>query len=143
MHYPHSIADNQLVVCADTTVVMGTQVLGKPQDKAEAENILAALSGRSHHVISGVSLRTSAGIYSFADKTEVHFAHLSHSDIQYYVEHAMPLDKAGAYGIQEWIGKIGISYIKGCFYNVMGFPTAAFYRVLQRMAKGDIAFEPI
>ncbi len=129
--YLPTINNNELIICADTTVVLNNKILGKPQDAEEAKNILSQLSGKCHKVISGVSMRTYKGIHSFSDTTEVCFSELTAEDINYYVETTMPLDKAGAYGIQEWIGMIGVKYIKGCFYNVMGFPTAAFYRFLQ------------
>ncbi|PIF02784.1 MAG: septum formation protein Maf [Paludibacter sp.] len=133
--YLPTINSHELIICADTTVVLNNRILGKPQNANEAKKMLTQLSGKCHQVISGVSVRTSKGIYSFSDTTEVCFSNLTKADINYYVETAMPLDKAGAYGIQEWIGMIGINYIKGCFYNVMGFPTAAFYRFLQTKGK--------
>ncbi len=133
--YLPTIDKHELIICADTTVVLDNQILGKPQNAKEAKNMLTKLSGKCHKVISGVSVRTSKGIYSFSDTTEVCFSELTTTDINYYVETAMPLDKAGAYGIQEWMGMIGVYYIKGCFYNVMGFPTAAFYRFLQTKGK--------
>ncbi len=129
--YLPTIDNHELIICADTTVVLDNKILGKPQNAKEATEMLVQLSGKCHKVISGVSVRTSKDIYSFSDITEVCFSELTAADINYYVETAMPLDKAGAYGIQEWIGMIGIKHIKGCFYNVMGFPTAAFYRFLQ------------
>ena len=127
----HPLKDNELLITADTVVVLDETVLGKPEGEADAHRMLRALSGRAHRVISGVCVTTKDRSESFADTSIVHFAELSDEEIDYYIQHYHPLDKAGAYGIQEWIGNIGISGINGDFYNVMGLPTRKLYQVLK------------
>ena len=129
------MADDDVLVTADTVVVLDGQVLGKPADRAAAVAMLHSLSGRSHEVYTGVCLSTNQRQYSFTECTTVHFAPLSDHDIDYYVDHYRPFDKAGAYGIQEWIGMIGVSRIEGCFYNVMGLPVARLYAALNELVK--------
>ena len=127
----HPLKDNELLITADTIVVLDDAVLGKPMGEQDAHNMLRALSGRSHRVISGVCVMTRERCESFADTSIVRFADLADDEIDYYIEHYRPLDKAGAYGIQEWIGNIGIAGINGDFYNVMGLPTRKLYQVLK------------
>ena len=127
----HPLKPDELLITADTVVVLDEQVLGKPIDVADARRMLRALSGRAHRVISGVCVTTMGRCESFADTSIVRFAELSDDEIEYYIEHYRPLDKAGAYGIQEWIGNIGISGISGDFYNVMGLPTRKLYQLLK------------
>ena len=127
----HPLKPNELLITADTVVVLDEAVLGKPADDAEARRMLRALSGRAHRVISGVCVTTMNRTESFADTSIVHFADLTDDEIDYYISHYRPLDKAGAYGIQEWIGNIGISGINGDFYNVMGLPTRKLYQLLK------------
>ena len=127
----HPLKDNELLITADTVVVLDETVLGKPEGEADAHRMLRALSGRAHRVISGVCVTTKDRSESFADTSIVHFAELSDEEIDYYIQYYRPLDKAGAYGIQEWIGNIGISGINGDFYNVMGLPTRKLYQVLK------------
>ena len=127
----HPLKDNELLITADTVVVLDETVLGKPEGEADAHRMLRARSGRAHRVISGVCVTTKDRTESFADTSIVHFAELSDEEIDYYIQHYRPLDKAGAYGIQEWIGNIGISGINGDFYNVMGLPTSKLYQVLK------------
>ena len=127
----HPLKDNELLITADTVVVLDEPVLGKPEGEADAHHMLRALSGRAHRVISGVCVTTKDRSESFADTSIVHFAELTDEEIDYYIQHYRPLDKAGAYGIQEWIGNIGISGINGDFYNVMGLPTRKLYQVLK------------
>jgi len=122
---------NELLITADTIVVLKGNILGKPKNKTQAKKMLAQLSGRKHRVISGVCLRTQNDILSFSDMSEVFFKKLSRNEIKYYVDTYKPLDKAGAYGIQEWIGVIGIEKIKGSFYNIMGLPTAKLMKYLK------------
>ena len=129
------MADDEVLVTADTVVVLDGQVLGKPADRAAAVAMLHSLSGRSHEVYTGVCLSTNQRHCSFTECTTVHFAPLSDRDIDYYVDHYRPFDKAGAYGIQEWIGMIGVSRIEGCFYNVMGLPVARLYAALNELVK--------
>lgn len=129
--YPEVLSHNQILITADTTVVLGDRVLGKPADEAKAKAMLRELSGREHSVITGVTLRSSERERSFSSRSRVRFAELSDEQIAYYVEHYKPMDKAGAYGIQEWIGYIGIESIEGSFFNVMGLPVQRLYRELE------------
>ena len=127
----HPLKDNELLITADTVVVLDETVLGKPEGEADAHRMLRVLSGRADRVISGVCVTTVGRSESFADTSIVHFADLTDDEIDYYIKHYRPLDKAGAYGIQEWIGNIGISGINGDFYNVMGLPTRKLYQLLK------------
>jgi len=127
----HKLQPNELLITADTVVLLGDQVLGKPADADEARQMLRALSGRRHRVISGVCLTAAGRLVSFSDMSVVIFAPLEEDEIDYYVTRYAPLDKAGAYGIQEWIGNIGIAGIEGDFYNVMGLPTRKLYQALK------------
>lgn len=124
------IDDESVLVTADTTVVLDGQVLGKPSTRDEAVAMLQSLSGRAHTVYTGVCLRSRKDEVSFSESTAVHFRKLSQQDIDYYVDNYRPYDKAGAYGIQEWIGMVGIERIEGCYYNVMGLPVARLYATL-------------
>ena len=130
-----SLANEEVLVTADTVVVLDDQVLGKPASRDEAVAMLHNLSGRSHEVFTGVCLRTTQRNTSFTERTVVHFRSLSDSEIDYYVDNYRPYDKAGAYGIQEWIGMVGISHIEGCYYNVMGLPVAHLYAALQEITR--------
>lgn len=127
----HPLQPNELLITADTVVVLDETVLGKPIGEADAHRMLRSLSGRAHRVISGVCVTTASRTESFADTSIVHFAELTDDEIDYYIMHYRPLDKAGAYGIQEWIGNIGIQGINGDFYNVMGLPTRKLYQLLK------------
>lgn len=129
-----AIGPDSVLVAADTVVVQDGQALGKPADRAQALAMLHSLSGRVHSVYTGVCLRTAERTLSFTEKTDVHFRHLSDEELNYYVDTYRPYDKAGAYGIQEWIGMVGISRIEGCYYNVMGLPVARVYENLQTIA---------
>ena len=125
------MTDDTLIITADTIVWAEGRVLGKPADEAEARAMLQLLSGKTHQVVTGVTLRTKQGSHSFYESTDVTFATLSDSDIDYYVTRYRPFDKAGAYGIQEWIGMVGVESIKGCFYNVMGLPLHRLYKEIR------------
>lgn len=129
--YRSLIIGNELIITADTIVVLRDLVLGKPHDKDEARHMLRALSGNTHQVITGVSVTTAQRQETFSAITHVVFAPLDDDEIDHYVENYLPLDKAGAYGIQEWIGCMGISHIDGSFYNVMGLPLHRLYQVLK------------
>lgn len=118
----HRIDENKPVVAADTVVVLQNEIIGKPENRTAAIGILERLSGKTHRVITGVSIFYKSQFYSFSETTEVEFAELSRPQIEHYVDHYQPYDKAGAYAIQEWIGITGIRSIKGDFYNVMGLP---------------------
>ena len=122
------MTDETLIITADTIVWAAGKVLGKPADEHEAREMLHLLSGKTHQVITGVTLRCKDGSRSFYEKTDVTFATLSDKDIDYYISHYRPFDKAGAYGIQEWIGMVGVEKIDGCFYNVMGLPVHRLYK---------------
>ncbi|GAB4404077.1 MAG: Maf family protein [Bacteroidia bacterium] len=121
---------DSIVITADTLVAIEDQILGKPADKAEAVSMLQRLSGRSHAVYTGVSLFHQGRFRSFVEETLVTFRRLKDSEILHYVDTFAPMDKAGAYGIQEWIGMVGITRIEGDYYNVMGLPVARFYTEL-------------
>lgn len=127
------LKDNDLIITADTTVVIDNKILGKPQDYSDAFQMLKLLSGKTHKVISGVCLRTIDKIVSFSVCTEVKFSVLGDEEIRYYIENYKPYDKAGAYGIQEWIGKVAVESINGSFYNVVGLPVQRLYRELKKI----------
>ena len=120
-----------VLVAADTVVVLDDRPLGKPASRQQAINMLWALSGRRHSVYTGVCLRSCERNVHFSDCTDVFFRDLTDEEITHYVDTYHPFDKAGAYGIQEWIGMVGISRIEGCYYNVMGLPLAALWQHLQ------------
>ena len=124
------LEQDDVLVTADTVVIADNDILGKPANHEEASAMLHRLSGREHHVCTGVCLRSKEKRFSFTEETTVHFLPLTDQVIEYYINHYRPYDKAGAYGIQEWIGMVGISHIEGCFYNVMGLPVARLYREL-------------
>lgn len=130
MAYKSVIGSGDLVITADTVVVVGDEVLGKPADETEARAMLRKLSGRTHHVVTGVCLTTVDRQRRFSVKTDVTFKILSDEEISYYVSRYKPLDKAGAYGIQEWIGYIGVTSINGSYFNVMGLPVQRIYEEL-------------
>lgn len=125
--YPAPLADGDILLTADTVVVAGGEVLGKPVDRADAIAIIEKLSGKEHEVITGVTLRSAVRTKSFSSRSVVRFRALSQEEIEYYVDTYSPMDKAGAYGIQEWIGYVGIEGIEGSFYNVMGLPIQRVY----------------
>lgn len=126
----YTIADNELLLTADTVVVLGNEVMGKPVDDADAKRMLRELSGKTHQVITGVCLTTQKKQHSFSVTTDVTFKELSDDEIDYYVSNYHPLDKAGAYGIQEWIGYIGVTSLQGSYFNVMGLPVQRIYEAL-------------
>jgi septum formation protein len=128
------ILDDTVVVAADTVVVLDGQPLGKPVSRQQAIDMLRALSGRHHSVYTGVCLRSRSRSVHFSERTDVFFRPLADSEILHYVDTCRPFDKAGAYGIQEWIGMIGISRIEGCYYNVMGLPLAALWQHLRTLS---------
>lgn len=131
--YLSTLAGDELLITADTIVWIDGRVLGKPRDEAEARKMLAQLSGRTHRVITGVCIRTLKTERCFTATTEVTFSRLSPEEIDDYVSRYRPLDKAGAYGIQEWIGFIGVEQIKGSYFNVMGLPVQRLYRELKQI----------
>lgn len=128
--YRSLMQPDELIITADTIVWLEGRVLGKPRDREEALQMLRDMSGRSHEVFTGVCLTTAAWQRSFVAQTEVRFAPLTEEEIIYYVDKYQPMDKAGAYGVQEWIGFIGVEYIAGSYYNIMGLPVQKLYREL-------------
>ena len=124
---------NEIVITADTIVSIDGRILGKPEGEDHASEMLTLLSGKKHEVITGVSLLKAHKIHSFYDTTEVYFNHLSPEQIHYYIRNYKPLDKAGAYGIQEWIGFIAINKIVGSYPNVVGLPTQRLYEELMKI----------
>ena len=127
------IGKDDLLITADTVVVHRDEVLGKPHDRNQAIAMLQGLVGDSHSVYTGVCMRSCKETVSFTEKTDVHFRHLTDDEVAYYVDHYRPYDKAGAYGIQEWIGMVAAIRIEGCYYNVMGLPVARVYETLRQM----------
>ena len=130
--YPQVLADGDILLTADTVVVAEDRVLGKPTDKDDAFAMLRMLSGREHEVITGVTLRSTKQTKSFSAHSKVRFRQLSDEEIAYYIETYSPMDKAGSYGIQEWIGYVGIEGIEGSFFNVMGLPIQRVWCELEK-----------
>ena len=126
----YDITCDELLVTADTVVVVDNQILGKPADAADARRMLRLISGRSHEVVTGVCLTTADKQRVFSVVSEVTFKMLSDDEIDYYINHYHPFDKAGAYGIQEWIGYVGVTALKGSYFNVMGLPVQRIYEEL-------------
>lgn len=131
--YPVESDGRKLVITADTVVIIDGEVLGKPTDEADARAMLASLQGRTQKVVTGVTVRTADFMTTISAESEVEFAPLTDEEIAYYVDRYRPLDKAGAYGIQEWIGAAGIKGISGSFYNVMGLPVQRLYSMLKEI----------
>ena len=131
--YLPTLAEDELLITADTVVMLEGKVLGKPHDREEAIQMLSDLSGKTHEVITGVTLATQSLQKSFASVSKVTFASLDTKDIIHYVDHYRPFDKAGAYGIQEWIGYIGVTRIEGSYFNVMGLPVQRLYEELRKL----------
>ena len=128
--FHRDLSRNEVLITADTLVFLDAQILGKPRDYNEAVAMLQALSGRTHTVTTGVALRTREKLHTFSDTTEVDFKPLTEEEIDYYIEKYRPFDKAGAYGVQEWIGYTGITAIRGSYFNVMGLPVQRLYTEL-------------
>lgn len=129
--YLDALKNNELLITADTIVWLDGRVLGKPADEDEARQMLRDISGKTHQVITGVTLATTTFQKSFASVSQVTFASLTEEEISYYVTHYHPMDKAGSYGVQEWIGFIGVERIEGSYFNVMGLPVQRLYRELK------------
>lgn len=123
--------EDEIVIAADTIVVLGSEIIGKPRDRQHAMDILTSLSGRVHRVITGVVIKDSSQEKSFYDSTDVAFHELTADQVAFYIDNYKPYDKAGAYAIQEWIGVVGIKSINGDFYNVMGLPVSRLVKTLQ------------
>ena len=131
----NELNSNDLVITSDTVVINDGKVLGKPSDAAEAKEMIQSLSGKSHQVVTGVTIKTQNKVHSFCSTTDVTFSNLTDQEIDFYIQQYRPFDKAGAYGIQEWIGYIGIESIKGSYFNVMGLPVHRLYEELKNIAK--------
>lgn len=131
--FTEELKDDEVLVCSDTMVFFDNAPLGKPKDKQQAIEMLTSLSGKEHNVISGCYLRHKGKEISFSETTKVRFKTLSMEEIEYYVDKYQPFDKAGSYGIQEWIGMIGVESIEGDFYNVMGLPTLALFENIKEI----------
>jgi septum formation protein len=129
----YQLSDNEVLLTADTIVYLEGRVLGKPSSTDEACQMLSDLSGKTHQVITGVTLTTTSMQHSFSSVSDVTFAALTPQEISYYVEHYKPMDKAGAYGIQEWIGYIGVTALHGSYFNVVGLPIQRLYAELKQL----------
>ena len=129
--YP--LKEDELLITADTIVYLDGEVLGKHADEAEAKQMLRKLSGKTHQVVTGITLTWSDQQHSFASVSQVTFAQLTEAEIEHYVTHYRPLDKAGAYGIQEWIGYIGVTSLQGSYFNVMGLPVQRLYSEMKKL----------
>ena len=125
--YPEPLGEKDILLTADTVVIACNRILGKPADRAEAIAMITMLSGCEHEVVTGVTLRSAERVKRFSVSSKVRFRALSQEEIEYYVDTYKPFDKAGSYGIQEWIGYVGIEGIEGSFYNVMGLPVQRLY----------------
>ena len=130
--FHRELLDNEILITADTLVFCNGEIIGKPSDRNDAYNIITRLSGTTHRVITGVALRSQGCYRSFSAITDVTFNELSDEEIYYYIDKYQPYDKAGAYGVQEWIGYVGINSINGSFYNVMGLPVQRLYTELAK-----------
>ena len=136
--YRQSIASNELIITADTIVILGDEIFGKPLNADDAYAMLQKLSGKTHQVITGVCLLTKNEQRVFRVTTDVTFKELELEEIKYYVDNYKPFDKAGAYGIQEWIGYIGVTSLNGSYFNVVGFPVQRIYTELQKFASSNM-----
>ena len=130
--YAASLHEDELLLTADTIVLLEDTVLGKPANKKEAKQMLRQLSGKTHRVITGVCLTSTKKQTSFSATSDVEFGKLTDQEIEYYVERYSPMDKAGAYGVQEWIGYVAVKHINGSYYNIMGLPIQRVYRDLTK-----------
>ncbi len=128
----YEVGNDEVLITADTIVVLDDQILGKPADVEQAKQMLRSLSGKTHHVITGVCLKSRDQQHHFSVISEVTFKTLAEEEISYYVENYKPFDKAGAYGIQEWIGYIGVTGLSGSYFNVMGLPVQRIYEELKK-----------
>ncbi|MCU0473857.1 MAG: Maf-like protein [Bacteroidales bacterium] len=135
MSFRNEISDNEIVITADTIVWCNNKVLGKPVDPDDARRMITELSGNTHEVITGVTLLSSGKEKTFSDTTRVKFEALTEEEITYYIDTFKPYDKAGAYGIQEWIGVAACSHIEGSYFNVVGLPVQKLYKELQEFIK--------
>lgn len=126
------LPENYMVITADTVVIVDDSILGKPKDEDDARKMLRLLSGKKHSVVTGVTIYTSEKTKTFSVTSKVSFDVLDDDEIEYYVNNYKPFDKAGSYGVQEWIGYIGVNSVEGSYFNVMGLPTQKLYQMLKR-----------
>lgn len=126
------LPENYMVITADTVVIAENEILGKPKDKEDAFRMLKLLSGKTHRVVTGVTVHTKETSKTFSVTSKVTFDELDNQEIEYYIDNYKPYDKAGAYGIQEWIGYVGVCGVEGSYFNVMGLPTHKLYEVLKK-----------
>ena len=131
----YQVTDDELLLTADTVVIVDNTILGKPHDADDARRMLRLISGRTHQVVTGVTLTTAKAQKTFGVSTDVTFRQLTDDEIDYYIAHYRPFDKAGAYGIQEWIGYVGVTSIHGSYYNVMGLPVQRIYQEIMEIEK--------
>lgn len=131
--FHRELSDDEILITSDTLVMCGDRVMGKPHSREEAFDMLRCLSGREHNVITAVTLRDSSGCNTLSDTAIVHFKELTDREIEYYIDNYKPFDKAGAYGIQEWIGYTGIGKIEGSYFTIMGLPVHLVYEGLLKM----------
>jgi septum formation protein len=129
--YKPQLEENTIAITADTVVIVGDKILGKPKDYDDACNMLRLISGKKHSVVTGVTVRTKEKVKTFSATSKVSFEVLDEEEIRYYVDTYKPFDKAGSYGIQEWIGYIGVNSVEGSYFNVMGLPTQKLYNMLK------------
>lgn len=129
--FKHDVKSNELYITADTVVCIDNKILGKPKNKQQAISFLKQLQGKTHYVITGVTLLTADKQSSFSQKTKITFSALNNTEIEFYIDQFKPFDKAGAYAIQEWIGAVGIEKIEGDYYNVVGLPVNKVYQKLK------------
>lgn len=127
----NELPENYMVITADTVVIVGDTILGKPKDAEEARNMLRLISGKKHSVVTGVTVHTKEKTKTFSVTSKVSFDVLDENEIDYYVNNYKPFDKAGSYGVQEWIGYIGVNCVEGSYFNVMGLPTQKLYQMLK------------
>lgn len=133
--FKNELSDDEIVIAADTIVWCNNKVMGKPVDHQDAIRILKEISGNTHEVITGVSIRSQSKEFTFSDSTNVSFEALTDEEISYYINKYKPYDKAGAYGIQEWIGIIACNHIDGSYFNVVGLPVQRLYKELQNFIR--------
>lgn len=131
--FSHLKLESDILITADTVVLIDQQILNKPQDRNDAIRMLKMLSNNSHTVITGVTIRNLDTMHSFSEKTKVYFQNLTREQIEFYIDRFHPYDKAGSYGVQDFIGMMGVRRIEGCFYNVMGLPTSELYKRLVQL----------
>jgi len=129
-----SLEADEVLLTADTVVAVNDQILGKPKDEADALNMLSSLSGRTHQVYTGITIKTADKVFTETDVADVTLDQLSGEEIKYYIQHYKPFDKAGSYGIQEWLGMAKITNMKGSFYTIMGLPTHLVYKILKEIS---------